>query len=367
MRLVVLAGVAVLAAAGVVRAQDGPSKIFQPRDLFGLQAASDPQVRPDGGAVAYVRLSNDIMTDRARRSIWVVDPATGVQTPLAADDANNLAPRWSPDGQRLAYVSAGPGGARLLVRWVAQGRSARVAALEETPNDVAWSPDGKTLAFTMLVRDDGASLGAPMRPPEGAKWAEPLKVIDRLTYRADGEGYLKPGYRHVFVVSADGGSARQLTFGKFDDQGPIAFTRDGKAVLFATNRAANWEHDPQESEIYSVAIDTGAMTRLTTRVGPDQEPTPSPDGSKIAYVGFDDARHRGYENQRLYVMDRDGRNSRVLTGSLDRSVGSPAWAADGKSLYVSYDDQGVTKVARVGLDGKWTDVISGLADRKSVV
>ncbi len=323
--------------------------------------ASDPQVRPDGGAVAYVRGANDIMTDRTQRSIWLVDPTTGVQTPLVVDEANNLAPRWSPDGSRLAYVAAGPGGAQLYVRWVASGRSARVASLEEAPNDIAWSPDGKTLAFTMLVRDDGATLGAPIRRPEGAKWAEPLKVIDRLTYRADGQGYLKPGYRHVFVVTADGGAPRQLTFGKFDDQGPIAFTRDGKSVLFATNRAANWERDPQESEIYAVAVDTGAMTRLTNRVGPDQAPEPSPDGSKIAYVGYDDARHRGYENQQLYVMDRDGRNARSLTADLDRSVGAPTWAADGKSLYVAYDDHGATRIARVGLDGKRTDVASGLA------
>ncbi len=362
MRLAAFVSVLALATAGAVSAQvaDGPSRIFGARDLFGLQMASDPQVRPDGGAVAYVRVSNDIMTDRARRSIWLVDTATGAQTPLVVDDAANLAPRWSPDGSRLAYVAAGPDGAQLYVRWMATGRSARVASLEQAPNDIAWSPDGKTLAFTMLTLDEGRPLAPPVRKPEGAKWAEPLKVIDRITYRADGEGFLKPGYRHVFAVAADGGQPRQLTFGKFDNSGPISFTRDGRSVLFSTNRAETWERDPQEAEIHAVGLDDGRLTRLTNRVGPDLAPTVSPDGSKIAYVGFDDQRRRGYENQRLYVMDQDGRNSRVLTGGLDRSVGAPQWAADGRSLFVSYEDEGATKVARIGLDGKIETVLSGL-------
>ena len=361
MRLAGLAAVIAMAAtvASAQGVQDA-ARTFGPRDLFGLQMASDPQVRPDGGAVAYVRVSNDIMTDSARRSIWLVDPATGLQTPLETGDAAYMAPRWSPDGSRLAYVSAGPAGAQLYVRWMATGRSARVAALEQTPNDIAWSPDGKSLAFTMLTLDDGRPLGSGMQKPDGAKWAEPLKVIERLTFRADGEGFLKPGYRHLFTVSADGGQPRRLTSGKFDDAGPISFTRDGKSVLFATNRADTWERDPNESEIYTVGVDDGVLTRLTTRVGPDQAPSVSPDGSRIAYVGFDDARRRGYENRRLQVMDRDGRNARMLTGGLDRSVSAPQWAADGKSLFVAYEDHGVTKLARVSLDGKVETLFAGL-------
>ncbi|MFI4963725.1 MAG: prolyl oligopeptidase family serine peptidase [Caulobacterales bacterium] len=362
MRLALLVSALSLACAAPSFAQvpEGPARTFQGRDIFALRAASDPQVRPDGGAIAYVRVTQDIMTDKGRPSIWLVDPATGAQTPLATEDAADLHPRWSPDGTRLAYVVAGPGGAQLYVRWMASGRSAKVANLEQAPSSIAWSPDGKTLAMIMLTLAPTQPLGTALTPPPGAKWAEPLKVIDRVTYRRDGAGYVKPGYRHLFVVSADGGQPRQLTFGKYDEGGQVAFTPDGKSLLFATNRSPNWEREAQESDIYQVAIADGALTRLTTRDGPDQAPTPSPDGSKIAYVGFDDHGHRGYENVRLYVMDRDGRNSHVITGGFDRSVGAPTWAADGKSLYVDYADHGVTKVARVSLDGKMQTVASGL-------
>ena len=358
MRLAILAAISMLAT--VAYAADGPERTFGPRDLFGLQSASDPQMRPDGGAVAYVRISNDIMTDRARRAIWLVDIATGEQSPLAANDNTNMAPRWSPDGRRLAFVSANKDGAQLYVRWMDSGRTAKLANLEQAPNDLAWSPDGKALALTMLCPEDAKPLGARLSPPEGAKWAEPLKIIDRVIYRADGEGFLKPGYSHLFVVAADGGPPRQITFGKFDDNGPISFTRDSKAVLFATDRADTWERDPQEAEIYRVDVASGALTRLTHRVGPDLAPAPSPDGSKIAYVGYDDSRRRGYENRRLFVMDVDGGESRPLTANLDRSTGAPHWSSDGRSLYFTYEDQGATKVGRVSLDGKVEALFGGL-------
>jgi Tol biopolymer transport system component len=193
--------------------QDGPSRVFQGRDIFGLRTASDPQVRPDGSAIAYVRTTQEIMIDNGRPAIWLVDLATGSQSPLVVDDNANMSPRWSPDGSRLAYVVAGPGGAQLYVRWMASGRSAKVATLAHAPNSIAWSPDGGQIAFLMLVDDQGKPLAQPMAKPEGARWAEPLKQIDRVTYRADGAGYLKPGYHHLFVVSADGGQPRQLTFG----------------------------------------------------------------------------------------------------------------------------------------------------------
>jgi len=340
--------------------KDAQDPTFTGRDLFGLQSASDPQFRPDGGQIAYVRISNDIMTDKARRTIWLVDPKTGAQSPLVTDGGGAVSPRWSPDGQRLAYLALTPKGAELTVRWLATGRSARVASLDQAPGDITWSPDGKTLAFSLLTPEAPASLGSAPAKPEGAEWAAPLKVETRVTFRADGEGVLTPGFAHIFTVSADGGAPRQRTFGKFDDVGPFSFTPDGKALYFAANRQAGWERNPNEAEVFRLNLTDDTLLALTKRVGPDFSPQISPDGKRVAYLGFDDARKRGYENQRLYVMDADGQNSRVLTGDLDRSVGNPTWSADGRSIYVLYDDHGTNKVARVGLDGKWSLVADGL-------
>jgi dipeptidyl aminopeptidase/acylaminoacyl peptidase len=212
----------------------------------------------------------------------------------------------------------------------------------------------------MFIPDDGEHIVVPIAKPEGARWADPLKVVTRVTYRFDDVGALRPGFTHLFVVDADGGSPRQVTFGAVDDGGPVRWTPDGKALVFAANRGKNWEREAFNTEVYSLDLASGVLTALTDRQGPDQSPAISPDGRLIAYVGFDD-QVKGYQNQRLYVMDRDGKNSRALTAGFDRTVGSPQWAVDGKSVYVLYTDHGVTKVGRVALDGKLTPVAEGLS------
>ena len=114
------------------------------------------------------------------------------------------------------------------------------------------------------------------------------------------------------------------------------------------------------TEIYEIPVSPGNVKPLTARVGPDGSPAVSPDGSKIAYLGYDD-KLLSYQNARLYVMDRDGRNSRSLTDALDRTIDSADWAADGRSLYVQYDDAAVTKVARVALNGRMEPIAQGLS------
>jgi dipeptidyl aminopeptidase/acylaminoacyl peptidase len=338
----------------------GPERTFTARDLFDLEAAANPQISPDGRWIAYVRRSGDIMTDRFRPSIWLIDTRTGEQVPLAGGASQ---PRWSPDSTRLAYIAAGEGGrSQMFVRWMASGESVRITGLPEAPSSIAWSPDGRRIAYAMFVPDDGARLGGPPPArPEGAQWADPLQVITAVTYRFDGQGYLHAGYDQLFLVSAEGGAPRQLSYGPYNDGGPISWTPDGRTILFSGNRSPDWEREAVNTEIYALDVASNEIRALTSRVGPDAEPAVSPDGRLIAYTGFDDREHRGYDNNVLYVMNADGSNPRALTSSLDRSVGSPAWSADGRAIYVQYDDRGETKVARVGLDGSVRTVAEGLS------
>jgi dipeptidyl aminopeptidase/acylaminoacyl peptidase len=357
--LAALFAATVLATPSIAKPAEGPSRYFTGADLFNLEVATDPQISPDGRTIAYVRKSNEIMTDKARSTIWLVDVATGQQRPLLAGSGSYFSPRWSPDGQRLAYVAAEGGSPQLYVRWMASGESARITGLPDSPDSIAWSPDGRRIAYSMFVPDDGPKLGKAPDKPEGAKWADPLQVIDAVTYRADGAGYFKPGYQQIFWVPADGGAPAQLTYGATNAGAQVSWTPDSRSVLFSANLGKNWERDVNESEIYRLSIDGGQPVALTSRKGPDFQPVVSPDGRLIAYVGNDDD-GRANKDNKLYVMNLDGSGKRVVTPNFDRSVGNPLWSADSRSVYVQYDEHGSNRVARVSLDGSMRDVATAL-------
>lgn len=353
--------VAAQSADAAGNAGEGPERRFTGEDLFDLAIASDPQISLDGSRIAYVRRSNDVMTDRTRSAIWLVDARTGRETPLAGQDASAFSPRWSPSGDRLAYVSTAGGSAQLWVRYMDEGESVRLTGLPTSPSSMAWSPDGRSIAYTMLVKDDAPRLGsAPANRPEGAQWAPPLEIYDLLTYRADGAGYLQPGFEKIFVIPASGGAPRQLTFGPNHDGGPLSWSSDGRTIYFSANRNADWQTDPVESEIHALDVASGNVTQLTTRDGPDYSPRVSPDGRQIAFLGFDDAL-RAYENDDLYVMDVDGTNRRILTENWDFNPNGIEWDADGRAIYAQYDVSGETRVARIGLDGSVRDVVEGVS------
>ncbi len=334
-----------------------PDRAFTGADLFGLSIAADPQISPDGRTIVYVRRTADVMTDRMASSLWLIDVASGRQSPFATQGSS---PRWSPDGMRVAYVAGDGDGSQLFVRWLATGASARVTTFPGDPQALAWSPDGTRLAYVATVAGDPTTLGKAPPKPEGAKWAEPLTVIDRINYRNDGPGYVKPGRDHLFVVAAEGGAARQLTFGPYDDGGPLSWTPDSREIVFAAIRGPDAERQVMNSDVIAVDVASGALRTLTTRDGPDGQPRVSPEGTRIAWLGFDDKR-RSYENTQLYVGQRDAADSRSLTAALDRAIEEAIWAADGRSLYASYDDRGQRRIARIALDGRATPLVDNVA------
>ena len=347
-------------ASSNMPAQQGPERGFVASDLFRLQGVTDPQISPDGARIAYVRSSADIMTDRDVPSIWLVDPASGRQRPLVTGKGAHFSPRWSPDGKRIAYVSSdGEGSPQLHVMWLDGGQDVALTGLPDSPGAIVWSPDGAQIAYTVRVPGKGMQLGSqPADKPEGAQWAEPLEIIDKVSYRSDGGGYARPGYDHVFVVASDGGAPRQLTFGDYDDGGPLSWSPDGATLLFGSNRHEDPERDAMNSEVFTLDVASGAIRALTSRFGPDGSAVFSPDGRKIAYLGFNDAK-RSYENAELYVMNADGSDAHSLTPDLDRSIDAISWVGN-STLYASYDDKAVTKVARIGLDGSLRVLVEGL-------
>jgi acylaminoacyl-peptidase len=332
-----------------------PEKRLQLLDLFELEWASDPQISPDGQQVVYVRNFHDIMKDHRRSHLWVVRADGTEARPLTTGNVNDTAPRWSPDGRRLLYASGQEGSVQLYVRWMDSGQVAQLTRVSRTPSGMAWSPDGRWVAFSMPVAETPKPFVELPPKPEGAEWGKPATVIQRLLYRLDGAGYLPEAYAQLFVVPAEGGTPRQLTQGAFHHRGPIVWTPDNQALIFSANRHEDADFDPLNSEIYEVTVADGRLRALTDRRGPDRSPALSPDGRQIAYVGFDD-QTQGYQVTRLYVMDRQGNGARLLSRTLDRDVEDPVWSRDGRGLYFQFDDRGNTKIAYLTLDGSWQNL-----------
>ncbi|MYB53784.1 MAG: hypothetical protein F4X77_16540 [Acidobacteriia bacterium] len=326
-------------------------------DVFEMEVADDPRISPNGDRVVYVRRGFDIMTDKVRSALWMVD-ADGSNHRAITDRSGAVSsPRWSPDGDRLLYVASDGGTNQLFVRWMDTGQTAELTNVTQPPGNIAWSPDGNWIAMTMFVPEPAPDFAKMPSKPEGAEWAAPARVISKLRYRADGRGYLPDGHTHIFVLPADGGTPRQLTSGSYDHGGGLSWSPDSRSIIFSANRD-NPDFDVRNSEVFEISVNTRELRQLTDRFGPDRGPAVSADGSRIAYTGFDD-RHQGYQISRLYVMDRDGGGVRRI-GDLDRDVANLNWAADGRSLFIQYDDQGTTRVANITLDG---DVADLAADR----
>ena len=336
---------------------DARADRFTPQDVFELEWATDPQISPDGRYVAYVRRHMDVMKDRARGDVWLLDRDQGTHRPVT-QTGSATTPRWSPSGDRLLYVAMdeGSGGAQLFVRFTDSGESMRLTRLTESPGSPSWSPAGDRIAFSMAVPAKSSDMIKMPKQPEGATWAPEADVIDSLIYRRDGRGYVDPAHQHLFVVPADGGTARQVTSGDFDHGGTPSWTADGEALVFSANRHADHEDHPNNSELYRVDLKSGDIEALTDRYGPDGSPLVSPDGKKVAYVGYDD-RLQGFQQPQLYVMDLGGGKAgkaRVLTTELDREIEQPQWIGDSSGLFFAYSDHGVGKIAKVDLAGKIT-------------
>lgn len=346
MRKTFFAAAMLLAATLASAANDDQKKLTV--DLYlDWETVVSPQLSPDGLQLVYTRRWPDKINDKFETEIWIVN-ADGSRNRSFAKGSSAV---WSRDGKRLAYVAPGqPSGSQIFVKWIDAPGETQITHLERSPSNLAWSPDGTKIAFTMTVPPSSKELQVKMpERPSGAKWVDPPRVVGRLNYRSDGSGWNPEGYRHIFTVSSDGGAARQVTDGDFNDGAP-QWLPDSKTIVFSGQRRPDAEYLVRESDIYSVSLDAHEVRALTDRRGPDQDPSVSSDGKRIAYTGFDYTDDT-YNVSRLYVMNADGSEKRVLTSNLDRSPSALEWSADGNSIYFTAEDLGSVNLWSVPLAG----------------
>ena len=354
MRTHVASTILALVALAPLGAQ-APSTKLTLEQYLEWETVQGPRLSPDGKQVIYGRRWVDKINDEWVTSLWMMNIDGSKNRALLT--GSNV--EWSPDGTRIAYIARGePSGQQIFVRWMdAEGATSQITRVSQSPSNIQWSPDGKSIAFTMLV-PQRENWDIPMpRAPQGAKWTEAPRIITTLDYRQDRQGFTNPGDTHIYVVSAEGGSPRQITSGSWDHGAP-QWMPDGKTIVFTADRVVDAEYRWRQSDIHKVDVASGTITRLTSRNGPDQQPTPSPDGKYIAYTGYDSTRV-SYKDSELYIMNADGSGVRQISGNLDRSPQGLIWAPDGSGVYFNVDNEGSRNLYFASLSGAIKPITTG--------
>ena len=336
-----------------------PAPALDAMDVFELEWASDPQVAPDGKSVVYVRRSFDVMSDAAKATLWQVSIDGSDHRPLNSNLHRSTSPRWSPEGDKIAYVSSESGSSQIHIQWMDTGQTSVASHLQQSPSDLTWSPDGQWLAFTMSVKKSTPPIAKRRKAPEGAVWAKPPVTVTTTRYQYDGRGIVDPAYRHVFVIPADGGVARQLTSGDFNHYGRLSWSADSTSIFFSADRSDDWELRSDEADIYSVSLGSGALTQITDLPGAERSPAVSPNGKLLA-ISYEESRPLAFTPDRIATVDLSTKDVRILTEAVDGDAANILWRADGKALYFAFDERGERHIKQVTLNKAVSSVATGL-------
>lgn len=345
--------IALLGVLAVCLPAQQAKKGLEAETLFQMETVASPRISPDGKTVIFSRGWVDKMKDQQRSNLWMIDTLGAERRlrELTTGNWRDTNPVWSPDGKRIAFLSDRDGSTQIHVMWLDTRDVAQITRVERAPSNLAWSPDGKKIAFTMTMPDKDVPLKVTLpERPEGAQWAKPAVIVDRLTWARDGVGPVPKGYTHVFVADAvTGGQPKQVTDGKYNHGDP-AWSADGKTIYVSGIRKPDAEYLRNDSEIYAIELASGRITALTSRQGPDANPTPSGDGKWLAYTGYDDKKLTNTISS-IYLMDAQGGGQKLWAGGLPSSPGELHWDKQGQGVYYAMEEKGSSNLYWLPLGG----------------
>ncbi|HEV2912526.1 MAG TPA: S9 family peptidase [Pyrinomonadaceae bacterium] len=359
MKRLVTSAVVVLLAVASALAQPTPARRLTVNELLKVRRVSDPQVSPDGKWIAFTIADPDMVANKSITQIYLVAVEGGEPRALTSGGVSSESPRWSPDGKRLAFISARDGEAQVWTIDVASGETKKLTGVATGADGPVWSPDGKWLAFTSEVYPQCTTDECNRKRAQAADESKvKAKVADRLLFRH--WKTWKEGKRsHIFVVSTDGtgAGARDLTPGDYDAPpfslgGPpeYAFSPDSKELAFTRNTEKD-EAISTNGDIFTVAVAGGEARRITgENRGADSAPLYSPDGRYIAYRSQARA---GFEADRWQLMlyDRQTNKARALLDPFDLHVEGYVFSPDSKKIYMVAGERGLQPIYAVAVAG----------------
>ena len=334
-------------SASLAFAQPAGRRLITVDDMHRFHDVRDAQISPDGKWVAYTVSSVDVAADKSDTDVWMASWDGTQQLRLTSSPENENAPRWSPDGRYLAFMSGRPGKAKGTQVWLLDRTGGEAAQLTDVKGRLAsyeWSPDSKRLLLVMADRDPGdTDDDKPSPPPANPKAPKPI-VIDRYKFKQDVVGYLtaRPARLYLFDIATR--KAEALTQESIEAAAP-SWSPDGRSIAFLGKEGKDADRY-NIWNIYVMEARAGASSRQITHYdglhgsAARTQPSWSPDGSRLVYLQTSAVKLVEYNMNRLAVVPAAGGEPRVLAETLDRPASAPRFTPDGASiLFLIADDR----------------------------
>ena len=332
-------------------------------DFITLPIVSDPQVSPDGNLVAYTLSTPSFEENRASSRVWIADLATAGSTQVPAPAGNDRAPRWSPDGRWLAFISTRDGAAQIWRLPTRGGDPVKLTSSHDGIADYLWEPTGKALYYWTDVSWGDSSEAARRAAP----WPTEARIFTELFYRHWNEWRL--GVRsHLFRVELADGTTTDVT--PFDrDVPPLAL--GGRDIAFSpvgTELAVVYNPDSAlatstNNDIFVMGPDGSGRQAITNNLANDNSPAYSPDSRYVAYLAMTVP---GFEADRQQVMlyERATGRRRSLTADWMSSVDAISWTPDSRALIAEVPERGGVSLYRIEVaNGRRTLLVAGGVNR----
>ncbi len=306
---------------------------FSAADTLALETIGEVAASPDGKTIVFSVSTIDLPANKTISRLIRISAVGGTPELLSSAPEGASSIRWSPNGERLAFIATREKTSAIYTLDIASGKALRVcdyrrsnSFLPHAGNMLAWSPDGKQIAFAGTMEPD---------PPE----QDPL-VVTRILYKSR-TSFSDNRHTHIFVVPANGGEPHALTTGDHDEHS-IDWGGDGSQLVFLSNH----EPDPDallNYDIFAVTVPGGTVRQITNTPGVEMEPRISPDGYSIAYTAtkrkittIDSVA----EDAHAWVVPMAGGAGKEMNAGLDRRTSAIAWSPDSKSILYTVGDHG---------------------------